>query len=557
MLSLADVLDLPVLRRALPEIVIGDGALAREIRWAHVIEMPDPDDLLKGGELVLTTGLGAGEDPAHQAGWTASLIAQGLAALAVELGSSWREVPAPVVAACARANIPVVAFHRPVRFIDITEAVHGAVVNAQYDLLARGEEIHRRFTELILQGRGVPEILAELVAAIGNPVVLEDAGGSLVYYLSGAHGDDLALSAWADVHRAEERGESAEGMFAAEVRLLDSSWGRLVALALETPLDDFDRVAVERAALAVAIGLLAQQHDEQLRARSRGAFLSDLADGRVEEHDARRRAEALGLAGSARGALLPIVATWRAPSFARGRVRAPAAGRRGAEEPQVADGITWTRLSGELRTALSSTGLAVLLGPRDVALLMLVALGAREYDAALAEHVAHLFHGTLDRHGLGPQDAALAIGGPADAWVAAGQALRRVRRSAGAATALPVARWHDARRPGVADLLHDLRDTPELEAFVEEQLGPLLGDGSPRTRALLDTLEAYLAAGGRKAEAARALHLERQSLYLRLRRIEETLGVSLDDEDVVLGLHLAVRAMRFRRGLTVRRPIGA
>ena len=60
MLSLANVLDLPVVRRALPEVVIGDGTLGREIRWAHVIEMPDPDDLLKGGELVLTTGLGAG-----------------------------------------------------------------------------------------------------------------------------------------------------------------------------------------------------------------------------------------------------------------------------------------------------------------------------------------------------------------------------------------------------------------------------------------------------------------------------------------------------------------
>ena len=62
MLSLADVLDLPVVRRALPEVVIGDGALGREIRWAHVVEMRDPDDLLKGGELVLTTGLGAGDD---------------------------------------------------------------------------------------------------------------------------------------------------------------------------------------------------------------------------------------------------------------------------------------------------------------------------------------------------------------------------------------------------------------------------------------------------------------------------------------------------------------
>src|SRR4051795_11859594 len=328
MLSLADVLELPVVRRALPEVIIGDAALGREIRWAHVIEMPDPDDLLKGGELVLTTGLGAGDEARRQGLWVASLIEQGMAALAVELGTSWREVPAPVVAACARASVPVVAFHRPVRFIEITEAVHGAVVNAQYDLLARGEEIHRRFTELILQGLGVPDILAELVTAVGNPVVLEDAGGSLVYYVSGAHGDDLGLSAWADVQRAEDRGEAAEGMFAAEVRLLDSSWGRLLALALENPLDDFDRVAVERAALAVAIGLLAQQHDEQLRARSRGAFLSDLADGRVEENDARRRADALGFPGAGRGALLPVVASWRAPAFGRRRDA-----RRGAGEP--------------------------------------------------------------------------------------------------------------------------------------------------------------------------------------------------------------------------------
>src|ERR1700742_1109750 len=201
MLSLSDVLDLPVVRRALPEVLVGGTALDREIRWAHVIEMPDPDDLLKGGELVLTTGLGAGAGPRHQAAWTASLVEQGLAALAVELGSSWRDVPPSVVAGCARAGVPVIAFHRPVRFIEITEAVHGAVVNAQFALLARGEEIHRRFTELILRGRGAPEILAELCAAVKNPVVLEDAGGSLVYYVSGPPGDDLALSASARCSR--------------------------------------------------------------------------------------------------------------------------------------------------------------------------------------------------------------------------------------------------------------------------------------------------------------------------------------------------------------------
>ena len=533
MLTLADVLDLPVVRRALPEVAAGASQLGRELRWAHVIEMPDPDDLLKGGELVLTTGLGAGDRPAGQRAWIGSLIDQGAAAVAVELGHSWREqLPAAVVQTCAAADVPLVAFRRAVRFVEITEAVHAAVLHQQFELLRRGEEIHRRFNELILQGRGAPEIMAELASAIGRPVVLEDAAHELVYYVSHPPraGDDVTLSAWTDVHRAEGRGEVAGGAEIVDVRLMESSWGRLIALAIDDPLDDFDRAAVERAAIAVAIGLLGQQHEEHLRARSRGAFLSDLADDRVEDADARRRAEALGFRGSGRGQLLPVAASWR-----------------GARSVRPRGGESWTRLSGELRIALGSTGFGVLIGPRDVDLLVLLGLGGRAYDAELVEHVAGLFHGALERRGLGPEDAALAIGGPVDGWSAAGPGLRRVRRSAGAAAALPPERWHDARRPGVTDLLHDLRDAPELDAFVQEQLGPLLADGSPRTRTLLETLEAYLAAGGRKAQAARALHLERQSLYLRLRRIEELLGVSLDDEDAVLSLHLAVRALRFRR----------
>ena len=101
MLTLAEVLELPVVRRALPEVIAGADALDRELRWAHVIEMADPSDLLKGGELVLTTGIGAGERERDQSRWIASLLDQGVAAVAVELGSTWRErVPEPVVRAC-------------------------------------------------------------------------------------------------------------------------------------------------------------------------------------------------------------------------------------------------------------------------------------------------------------------------------------------------------------------------------------------------------------------------------------------------------------------------
>ena len=102
MLRLKDVLELPVVRRALPEVIAGAEALDRELRWAHVVEIADPTDLLKGGELVLTTGIGAGARERDQARWIASVVEQGAAAVAVELGSTWREhVPEPVVRACA------------------------------------------------------------------------------------------------------------------------------------------------------------------------------------------------------------------------------------------------------------------------------------------------------------------------------------------------------------------------------------------------------------------------------------------------------------------------
>src|SRR5829696_9360469 len=167
MLTLANVLELPVVRRGLPEVVTGHDELARELRWAHVIEMPDPDDLLKGGELVLTTGLGAGLRPEGQRAWIGSVLEQGAAAVAVELGTTWREhLPAPVVEACGAAGVPLVVFRRAVRFVEITEAVHAAVLHRQFELLRRGEEIHKRFTDLILHGRGVPEILAELARAV-------------------------------------------------------------------------------------------------------------------------------------------------------------------------------------------------------------------------------------------------------------------------------------------------------------------------------------------------------------------------------------------------------
>ncbi|SCD95506.1 purine catabolism regulatory protein, partial [Streptomyces sp. di188] len=122
--------------------------------------------------------------------------------------------------------------------------------------------------------------------------------------------------------------------------------------------------------------------------------------------------------------------------------------------------------------------------------------------------------------------------------------LRHAVETATAAQGLPERPWYDARRLDIDLLLWRLRDHPDLADFVRRAIGPVLDHDRRSRPALLPTLETYLAHAGRKAETARELHLNRQTLYNRLARIGELLGADLDDPQTVLTLSLALRARR-------------
>jgi purine catabolism regulator len=97
---------------------------------------------------------------------------------------------------------------------------------------------------------------------------------------------------------------------------------------------------------------------------------------------------------------------------------------------------------------------------------------------------------------------------------------------------------------GIYRLLFPLRDTTDLTAFYTETLGPLVEYDRRTNGELLHTLEVYFACHTNLSEAARALHLHRNSLLYRLQRIEEVLGISLADADTSLSLQVALRIRR-------------
>ncbi|MER7961159.1 PucR family transcriptional regulator [Streptomyces ardesiacus] len=525
-------LELPGLRGGLPEVLAGADRLHRTVRWVHAGEVPNIASLLKGGELLLTTGYGLGTRPAEQRAFVRTLAERGIAALVVELGPRFARLPAALVDTARAAGLPLVQLHREVPFVTVTEEIHTEIVNGHYALLQRAEEVHRRCTGALLGGGGVPQVLAILADFAGNPVFLETPDGRLLYAAgSGPEGAADPLQVWEGLRGPHKDAPPPAGSVLVDVPGGGPGAGsvraRLVLLPVRAPLAPVHRMAAERAAGILAVVLMQARQEEELAARGRGDFLTDLAEGRITAADAPAQARVLGFKPGT-GPLLPVV-------MRLGDALSPAGGG-------------WAVLVRAVAEELTSVGVPVLLGVRPVEGRVPLLLGLRSESerAAIADRVAAALRAGVERAGMlrpGRQPPVVVVG-VSGGWAAASAGLRHAAETATAAQGLTDRLWYDARRLDIDLLLWRLRDHPDLAAFVDRAIGPLRDHDDRSKPPLLPTLQTYLAHAGRKAETARELHLNRQTLYNRLARIGELLGTDLDDPQTVLALSLALRARR-------------
>ncbi|MFD7403065.1 PucR family transcriptional regulator [Streptomyces sp. NPDC059866] len=535
-------LELPGLRSGLPEVLAGADRLQRTVRWVHAGEVPNIASLLKGGELLLTTGYGLGTRPADQRAFVRTLAERGIAALVVELGPRFTRLPAALVDTARAAGLPLVQLHREVPFVTVTEEIHTEIVNGHYALLQQAEEVHRRCTEALLGGGGVPQVLGILADFSGNPVFLETSDGRLLYAAGAGPEGAEPLQVWEGLRGPHKDAPPPAGSVLVDVPGGGPGTGsvraRLVLLPVRAPLAPVHRIAAERAAGILAVVLMQARQEEELAARGRGDFLTDLAEGRITPQDAPAQARVLGFKPGT-GPLLPVV-------MRLGDALAPDGGT--ARSTGAESGGGWAVLARAVAEELASVGVPVLLGVRPVEGRVPLLLGLRSESerSAVADRVAAALRAGVERAGMqrpGAQPPVVVVG-VAGGWAAASAGLRHAAETATAAQGLTDRPWYDAQRLDIDLLLWRLRDHPDLAAFVDRAIGPIRDHDRRSRPPLLPTLETYLAHAGRKAETARELHLNRQTLYNRLARIGELLGTDLDDPQTVLALSLALRARR-------------
>ncbi|MBX3065418.1 MAG: helix-turn-helix domain-containing protein [Anaerolineae bacterium] len=82
----------------------------------------------------------------------------------------------------------------------------------------------------------------------------------------------------------------------------------------------------------------------------------------------------------------------------------------------------------------------------------------------------------------------------------------------------------------------------ELHHFCMTWLAELISYDNQQNSDLLDTLRTYFSNNGNTALTAKELRIHRNTLAYRLNRIAEITCLDLDDADVRLNLHLALKA---------------
>jgi purine catabolism regulator len=563
--TVEEALALPVIRRGRPRLVAGAGGLARRVRWVHAAEVADIAHLLRGGELVLTTGIALPDEDDALTRYVDDLAAVGASGLVIELVRRWPErLPEPLLLAADRHRLPLVTLAAETRFVAVTEAVVGLIVDAQVAELRAAEHVHETFTALTVSGAEPAEVLREVARTAGLPVVLENLAHEMLAYDAAGHDPATLLGDWPTRSRAVPSTDRTTyhpdpGWLVTMVGARHTNWGRLILIDPDPPTPSTwdplgagepshrQVVVAERAASALAVQRLVTRDRDSLERQTHRTLLTELLSEPIPPPDLASRSAALGVPLDHRTliglAIRPISLT-TPPS------QAGSGGPAGSVGPALAAQEVLRDLADATALAAGRCGTPALVGVvDDTSVRGLLSLPPGQVADPVLDRLARQIHATVAGSPRIPP-VAVAAGTTVDAIPDAPRSLGEAAHVAGAAlrstTSGPACfRLADVRLRG---LLHLLREDERVGAFVSRELGRLLARDDPAGRRQLELLRCHCRHGGNKSAAAAEVHLSRTAYYQQLARIEKTLGVSLDDPESVLSLHVALLAMEARAG---------
>ncbi|WP_066291538.1 PucR family transcriptional regulator [Bacillus sp. FJAT-29937] len=258
------------------EVIAGHGGILNTIKWVHILESKEIGTLIKGNELILTTGIQlTSEDTLLN--FLEQLITKEAAALCIELGEHIKSVPNSVIELANRHNLPIIVFNEIVPFIEITQEIHSLLINQQYEMIKRLENYSQEINKLTLKITHYEHILMKLYKYLNMNVAFIINGQQSLFIPNEKHQIYENLR-----DQYEQKGEGSH--FAkCEVIILEESYGEVCIFTKNRTINEFELLILDRTVTALSQYLLRSLYIEEKQNIHSRLLLESWLDGTVED----------------------------------------------------------------------------------------------------------------------------------------------------------------------------------------------------------------------------------------------------------------------------------
>ncbi|WP_177304807.1 PucR family transcriptional regulator [Salisediminibacterium selenitireducens] len=540
-MRLNDLLEQEVLKGA--TAVAGEKGLMNQVTSVTMMDAPDIADFVKQDQLLLTTGYHLQNNPDLLMSIVIRMTEEGCAGLGLKVNRFLDHIPPSVIDVANEGGLPVIALPDEPSLGDMVNSVLKAILDERTQALSEAMAIHRRFTDLIVGGKGLYEVLDQLSRHICAPVLLLDYRLNLLES-SRKFDEDFCFVLAEKVHEVIQQDDLANGAIrklsmsvsqesekqmisCCPVQMNVYQKGYLIVFLDIDQAGASERLAVEQAMNVIAFELMKLHAVEQQEQIQKNEFLTEYVEGRFSsEKDLGRRGEGYGLRRSCTYLCVAIRPDHEDELY-RGVGQAPESERRLFKNAIYEQLQIWFDYYFDDVVFFSKNEVYVALIPKpddeweDWLMKGLVTI-QKEMEEFLFISISF---------GIG-NPAAQLLQVP-DSFKEALETLHNGRRMGQEA----FIKWTDTK--GVTELLRTV-SPQKLREFYESTLKSLVLSSKKEDEDLIKTLTVYLEHNGQIAETAKALFVHRNTVIYRLKKCEDKLQVNLKHADDIHKLRTAL-----------------
>ncbi|MBZ5748888.1 PucR family transcriptional regulator [Metabacillus rhizolycopersici] len=484
------------------KIVAGKNGLHRTVKWVHIIEVSEVSNLLNGNELILSTGVGWKEGKATLLSLVQQLIDCKAAGLCIELRKymTMTDVPEETIQLANQYDFPIIVFDHEVRFIDITESVHTLIIKKQYQMITELEDYSRRLNEVLLETDPMEKILRMLYEQIKAPVIYQTNEGLVEIVSKKTKKENQYLLQMVNDQKIEQN----DSIIRQKIHVWNQTFAELMIISEKGSIHEFETLVLDRTVTALAQVILRELWTEERRMAKESDWIQDWLNGEHTKEQVVKYLAEHKLDINPKKAVVLLL---------------------NAKQLNIASSTT-TYLKMLLRHIFQEQGFFLLSADLKKTIVFIL-LDNREGNDCRKRIEAGIEHALKSDYFKDDflSHIQFSVGKIVNHLTEVKISYEKAKETAivrdQASNNLSIFFYDDLH---IYRLIYAAQEQGILSEFINDYLKPVLNYDKLYAANLIDTLNVYLECNGSKKETAQRLYIVRQSLYHRLKKLNELLG---------------------------------